>query len=206
MSTPDAGSKFPARTGTQTIPPGSRRGSHAYRPNRKFFRRLSVIPIVEILARGRRVERAIPLLAHEDLVETDMTFLECHRRAREVEAPDAIDALTHKGACLVGPRLEPLHPLAAGPCVVEPQPLDIHDLPARPLLLGHGLGEPRQLAVGEDVLVEKVRLGGGLPVKLVGDAVIEVVATVVEHRSHATEEGRIVADAHVLDDADGGDL
>src|SRR5688500_6927781 len=148
MSTPDAGSKFPASTGTATMRPGSSRGSHACYGIRKLFRRLSVILPVDVFACGRHVECAIPLLTHEDLVEPDMPLLERHRRAGEVEAPDAVDPLTHEGARLVGPRLEPLHPLAAGPRVVEPQPFDVHDLPARPLLLGHGLGEPRQFPIG----------------------------------------------------------
>jgi hypothetical protein len=43
-------------------------------------------------------------------------------------------------------------------------------------------------------------------VKLVVDAVIQVEPAIVQHRAHAAEEGRVVRDADVLDDADGGDL
>src|SRR5262245_13132328 len=162
---------------------------------------------VEILARRRRdPARGVPLLAQEELIEADGAARKRHGGAREIEEPGAVRALSHDGARLVRPRLQALHPLAAGARVVEAQVLHVVDFPARALHLRHGLGDAREITVGEHVVVEKVRLAGVAPVELVVDAVVEVEPAVVEHGPHAGEEARIVDDAHVLDHPDGGDL
>src|SRR5206468_12850378 len=114
---------------------------------------------VQVLARGgRRPAGAVPLLAREHLVEADGAGLEGHGRARQIQKPRAVGALADDGARLVGARAQPLHPVAAGPRVVQPEVLDVQDLPARALHLGHGLGEAGEVPVREDVVEEEVRL------------------------------------------------
>src|SRR5262245_7452584 len=162
---------------------------------------------VQVLARrGRRPALLVPLLPQQELVEPDRTAREGHRRAGQVEEPRPVRPLARDGAGLVGARLQALHPLAAGARVVQAEVLDVEDLPARALHLRHGLGHAGEIAVGEHVVVEEVGLARPLPVELVVDAVVEVQPPVVEHRVHAAEEGRVVRDAHVLDDPDGCDL
>jgi hypothetical protein len=148
----------------------------------------------------------VPLLPQEHLPEADRPALKGHRGAGQVQAPRAVDLLAHEGARLVGAGLEPLHPVAAGAHVVEPQVLDVHDLPLGALHLRHRLGDAGKIPVGEHVPVEEIRLARVPPVELVMDAVVQVQPTVVEHVAYAAEEGGIVRDAHVLDDPDGGDL
>src|SRR5215510_8023081 len=162
---------------------------------------------VEVLARGgRRPPHGVPLLAQEELIEADGAAREGHGGAGEVEEPRAIGSLAHDSPRLVGTRLQALDPLAAGARVVEAEVLHVVDFPARALHLRHGLGDAGEIAVGEHVLVEKIRLAGAPPVELVVDAVVEVEPAVVEHGPHTGEEARIVRDAHVLDHPDGGDL
>src|SRR5262245_13961437 len=164
-------------------------------------------PQVDILARARPPPSCrIPLLAHELLIEPDGAELEGHRRARHVEEPGPVDALTHQVPRLVPPRLQALHPVAAGAGVVQAEALDVEDLPSRSLLLGHGLGEAGQVAIREDVPVEELRLAGGLPVELVRDPMVQVQAAIVQHLADPSEEARVVGDPHVLDDPDGRDL
>ncbi len=89
---------------------------------------------------------------------------------------------------------------------MQAEVLQIEQLPTRALHLGERLGHPGEVAVGEHVAVEEVGLAGLLPVELVVDAVVEVEPAVGEHLLHPAEEGRIVGNAHVLDDADRRDL
>src|SRR5262244_836811 len=162
---------------------------------------------VEVLARGgRRPADGVPLLAQEELIETDGASREGHGGAGEVEEPRAIRPLAHDGLRLVGAGLQALDPLAAGARVVEAEVLHVVNFPACALHLRHGLGDAGEIAVGEHVLVEKIRLARAPPVELVVDPVVEVQPAVVEHGPHAGEEARIVDDAHVLDHPDGGDL
>src|SRR6266540_2197070 len=148
---------------------------------------------VEVLARGgRRAAGAVPLLAREHLVEPDGAGLEGHGRARQIQEPRAVGALADDGARLVGAGAQTLHPVAAGPRVVQPEVLDVQDLPARALHLAHGLGEGGEVQVREDVVEEEVRLAGPLPVELVVDAVVEIEPAVVEQAPDAAEEGGIV--------------
>src|SRR6266542_1113710 len=162
---------------------------------------------VQVLARGgRRAAGAVPLLAREHLVEPYGAGLEGHGRARQIQKPRAVGALADDGARLVGAGAQTLQPVAAGPRVVQPEVLDVQDLPARALHLGHGLGEGGEVPVREDVVEEEVRLAGPLPVELVVDAVVEIEPAVVEQATDAAEEGGIVRDPHMLDDPDGRDL
>src|SRR5712691_2650572 len=162
---------------------------------------------VEVFAgRGRGPAHPVPLFAQQELVEPDRAALEGHGRAREVEEPGAVDALAHDGARLVGASLEPLDPLAAGARVVQPQVLEVDDFPAGALDLCHRLRDAGEVAVRKDMLVEKIRLAGPLPVELVMDAVVEVEPAVVEHLADAAEERGVVRDAHVLDNTNGSDL
>src|SRR5712692_8775393 len=99
---------------------------------------------VDVFARGGlRGDGRVPLLPQQHLPEPDRPALESHGGARQVQLPRAVDLLADQGARLVGAGLEPLHPLAAGARVVEPQVLDVHDLPLGALHLRHRLGGPR---------------------------------------------------------------
>src|SRR5438309_3974952 len=148
----------------------------------------------------------VPLLPQEHLPQPDRPTVEGNGRAGQVQAPRAVDLLAHESARLVGAGLEPLHPVAAGARVVEPQILDVDDLPLGALHLRQSLGDAEEIPVGEDVPVEEIRLARVLPVELVVDAVAQVQPAGIEHVAHAAEDGAIVRDPHVLDDSDGGDL
>ncbi len=146
------------------------------------------------------------MLAQERLVEADGAVLEGHGRARQVQEPGAIGPLAHERARLVRARGQPLDPVAAGARVVQPEVLDVHDLPVGALHLGERLAHPRHVAVGEDVAQEELGLAGALPVKLVLDAVAQVEAPVAQQLADAAEERGVVLDPHVLDHADGRHL
>src|SRR5262249_38402536 len=105
-----------------------------------------------------------------------------------------------------GPRAEPLGPLPARPRVVQAEPLDIHDFPARTLHLGERLAEAGQLTVREHVAQEELELARVLPAELMDDAMVEVEPAVLQAPAYAAEERRIVRDPDVLDHADGRDL
>src|SRR3989441_12806886 len=155
-------------------------------PNRRS-RRSS---FVERLARSRRMSGPrVTVFAHQDLIEAERAALERDRRAGHVQAPGPVGAFTGQGAGLVRPRAEPLDPLPARAGVVQAQPLDVHDLPARPLHLGERLAEAGQVAIREDVTVEELGLARALPVEVMDDPVVEVEAAILQAGAHASEEG-----------------
>src|SRR4030095_8089426 len=123
--------------------------------------------IVEWLARARLVAGLrVAVLAHHDLIEAERAVLERDRRASEIQAPGAVRALTRQGPRLVGARAQPFDPLPARPRVVQAEPLDIHDLPARALHLGERLADAGQLAVREHVAEQELELARVLPAEV----------------------------------------
>src|SRR5438093_7599583 len=88
-------------------------------------------------AGARRVAAgASAVMAHENLMEAERARLEGRGGARQVEPPRAVDALPRKRPRLGSVRVETLHPVPAGPRVVQAQPLHVEDLEARALHLG----------------------------------------------------------------------
>src|SRR5262245_5634488 len=163
--------------------------------------------VVEWLARPRLVAGLrIAMLAHHDLIEAERARLERDCRAGEIQAPGAVRALAGEGPRLVRARVESLGPVPAGPGVVKAQSLDVHDLPARALLLGERLADAGQLAIREHVAQEELELARILPAELVDDAMVQVEPAVLQARADAPEERGVVRDPDVLDHAHGRDL
>src|SRR6516162_3246431 len=166
---------------------------------------------VDVIACQRVRQAPIgPRLASKQLKDRQPASVESVRRAGEIDPPDAIFLFANLAPRGLGIGLETLDPVPERSGVMLAKCLGVDQFePFGSESLDHAACV-RELSTGENVLLDEIADAAAeartAADPVVRDAVVEHKAARLQDALDLAEVARIVADAHVLEHSDAGDL